>query len=85
MWIIQQRLVSAGLTKYKRIIRFNKMIIWVSLAMDVLIVGKYSYPPMRLCGLELTEIGRVANRSGVFAEPIAVPVSRIITSVLPSY
>lgn len=36
---VQQRLIAAGLTKYNRLLRFNKMIVWVSIAMDVLIIG----------------------------------------------
>ncbi|TFK96678.1 hypothetical protein BDV98DRAFT_608089 [Pterulicium gracile] len=39
IWIVNRQLVSNGLTKYSKLVRFNKLIIWVSLAMDVLIIG----------------------------------------------
>lgn len=39
---VQQNLVSNGLTKYKRLVRFNMWIIVLSLAMDVLIIAMMS-------------------------------------------
>ncbi|TFL07895.1 hypothetical protein BDV98DRAFT_42202 [Pterulicium gracile] len=35
----QERLLLSGLTKYNRLLRYNKMIVWVSVSMDVLIIG----------------------------------------------
>ncbi|TFK98243.1 hypothetical protein BDV98DRAFT_596008 [Pterulicium gracile] len=39
IWIVNRQLVANGLTKYSKLVRFNKLIIWISLAMDVLILG----------------------------------------------
>ncbi|QRV93458.1 Es2 domain-containing protein [Ceratobasidium sp. AG-Ba] len=41
--IIKKRLVSMGLKKYDRLVKFNERIIMVSLSMDVLIIGMMSY------------------------------------------
>ncbi|KAG9100794.1 hypothetical protein FS749_012727 [Ceratobasidium sp. UAMH 11750] len=40
---IKKRLVSMGLKKYDKLVRFNERIIIVSLSMDVLIIGMMSY------------------------------------------
>ncbi|TFL07891.1 hypothetical protein BDV98DRAFT_42047 [Pterulicium gracile] len=40
--IVNKRLVAAGLQKYDRLVRFNKMIIWVSLSMDIMIIAMMS-------------------------------------------
>jgi len=40
---VQERLISVGLTKYDKLVRFNKYIIFVSLSMDVLIIAMMSY------------------------------------------
>jgi hypothetical protein len=42
IYIVQQRLVSLGLKKYDRLVRFNKYIIAVSLSMDILIISMMS-------------------------------------------
>ncbi|KAG9083799.1 hypothetical protein FRC06_004364 [Ceratobasidium sp. 370] len=41
--IIKKRLVSMGLKKYDKLVRFNQKIILFSLSMDVLIIGMMSY------------------------------------------
>ncbi|RPB04052.1 hypothetical protein L873DRAFT_1668066 [Choiromyces venosus 120613-1] len=40
--VVKQRLVSQGLTKYNRLVKFNVRIIMVSLAMDAVIIGTMS-------------------------------------------
>ncbi|EPE25717.1 hypothetical protein GLAREA_01629 [Glarea lozoyensis ATCC 20868] len=42
IFVIQKRLVSLGLKKYDRLVRFNKYIIALSLSMDVLIISMMS-------------------------------------------
>ncbi|KAK7465292.1 hypothetical protein VKT23_005271 [Stygiomarasmius scandens] len=39
---VRRHLVAAGLRKYDALVRYNMMIIWVSLAMDALIIGAMS-------------------------------------------
>ncbi|KAH7103667.1 hypothetical protein BKA62DRAFT_768607 [Auriculariales sp. MPI-PUGE-AT-0066] len=42
---VKTRLIKhGGLKKYRRLVAYNTNIIWVSLAMDVLIIGMMSYP-----------------------------------------
>ncbi|KAK7465293.1 hypothetical protein VKT23_005272 [Stygiomarasmius scandens] len=38
IYIVRKRLVGAGLTRFDRLVKFNTTIIWVSLAMDILII-----------------------------------------------
>ncbi|THV06529.1 hypothetical protein K435DRAFT_481521 [Dendrothele bispora CBS 962.96] len=40
--IVRKHLVAAGLSKYDRLVRFNMIIIWASLAMDAMIIGAMS-------------------------------------------
>ncbi|KAK7465281.1 hypothetical protein VKT23_005260 [Stygiomarasmius scandens] len=42
IYVVQRRLVASGLKKYDKLVSFNKMIIWVSLAMDVMIIAMMS-------------------------------------------
>lgn len=41
---VKSELVKNGLTKYNRLVRFNKRIIVISLLCDVLIIGAMSIP-----------------------------------------
>ncbi|KAG8761734.1 hypothetical protein FRC11_013353 [Ceratobasidium sp. 423] len=43
MRLIRQRLVSTGLTKYDKLVAMNSRMIFVSLSMDVVIIGMLSY------------------------------------------
>ncbi|THU97698.1 hypothetical protein K435DRAFT_965339 [Dendrothele bispora CBS 962.96] len=40
--IVRKRLVSTGLKKYDKLVRYNLLIIWVSLGMDVMIIAMMS-------------------------------------------
>ncbi|KAI0150226.1 hypothetical protein GGR57DRAFT_514496 [Xylariaceae sp. FL1272] len=42
IWLVQKRLVSSGLEKYRRLAKFNTFIIAFSMSMDVFIIGMMS-------------------------------------------
>jgi len=44
MYTVKTRLVQFGLTKYDKLVRFNRNIVIVSLSMDCLLIGMMSYP-----------------------------------------
>lgn len=41
---VKANLISNGLTKYNKLVRFNQRIVMVSLLMDVMIIGAMSIP-----------------------------------------
>ena len=41
---VKANLISNGLTKYNKLVRFNQQIVIVSLVMDVMIIGAMSIP-----------------------------------------
>lgn len=44
LWIVRNRLIARGLTKYTTLFRFNAGIVGISIAMDALIIGMMSLP-----------------------------------------
>ncbi|KAK7045832.1 hypothetical protein VNI00_007243 [Paramarasmius palmivorus] len=42
--MVKRRLVAHGLTKYKKVMRFNEYIIFVSISMDILLLGVTALP-----------------------------------------